>query len=96
MAKKKKKRKISFLAKFIVLAFVIYSAVTLVSLQMKINAQRESVGVLEKQVTEEKAKQTQLRQLLEDELDQDFVISEAQKQGYAASDERVFVDVSGQ
>ena len=63
---------------------------------MKINAQRSSVSVLEKQVTEEKAKQTQLRQLLDDELDQSYVVSEAQKQGYAAPNERVFVDVSGQ
>lgn len=96
MANKKRKRKVGFLAKLIVLAFVIYSAVTLVSLQMKINAQRESVSVLEKQVAEEKAKQTQLRQLLDDELDPSYIISEAQKQGYAAPNERVFVDVSGQ
>ncbi len=96
MANKKRKRKVGFFAKLIVLAFVIYSAVTLVSLQMKINAQRSSVSVLEKQVTEEKAKQTQLRQLLDDELDQSYVVSEAQKQGYAAPNERVFVDVSGQ
>ena len=96
MANKKQKHKVGFFAKLIVLAFVIYSAITLVSLQMKINAQRDNVRVLEKQVTEEKAKQTQLRQLLSDELDQAYVVSEAQKQGYAAPNERVFVDVSGQ
>ena len=93
MARKKKKRKVGFVAKLIVFAFVIYSAVTLVSLQI---AQRENAQSLEGQVAEEKAKQTQLRQLLEDELDEDYVVSEAQKQGYAAPDERVFVDVSGQ
>ena len=96
MARKKKKRKVGFVAKLIVFAFVIDSAVTLVSLQIKINAQRENAQSLEGQVAEEKAKQTQLRQLLEDELDEDYVVSEAQKQGYAAPDERVFVDVSGQ
>ena len=96
MARKKKKRKFGFVAKLIVFAFVIDSAVTLVSLQIKINAQRENAQSLEGQVAEEKAKQTQLRQLLEDELDEDYVVSEAQKQGYAAPDERVFVDVSGQ
>ena len=96
MARKKKKRKVGFVAKLIVFAFVIYSAVTLVSLQIKINAQRENAQSLVGQVAEEKAKQTQLRQLLEDELDEDYVVSEAQKQGYAAPDERVFVDVSGQ
>ena len=96
MAKKKKKRKGGMFAKIILFAFVIYSAATLISLQVKINAQRDTVSVLESQVEEERAKQSQLRQLLEEELQEEYIVSEAQKQGYAAPNERVFVDVSGQ
>lgn len=96
MAKSKKKRKSGILPKLIVLAFVIYSAITLVSLQMKINAQRSAVTDLEKQVAAENTKQTQLKQLLKSDVNNSYVISEAQKAGYAAPNERVFVDVSGE
>lgn len=96
MANKKKKRKTGILPKIILIAFVVYSATTLISLQVKINDQRDAVKVLEQQIAAEEEKQTQLKQLLDDELDESYVVSEAQRQGYADPSERVFVDVSGQ
>lgn len=97
MAKRKRrKRRNGVFAKIIVFAFVIYSVATLISLQIKINDQRDTVSILQAQVDEEKEKQAQLSDILDDELDEEYIISEAQKQGYAAPNERVFVDVSGQ
>ena len=97
-AKKKKKRKVKsmFFPKLILGAFVIYSVVTIISLFVQIDAQEEVVTRLEGEITQEGMKQEQLTQLMGEELDEEYIISEAQKNGYAASNERVFKDVAGQ
>lgn len=98
MAKRKKKRKNKsmLLPKIILAAFVIYSVVTLISLHIDINSQEEEVTRLEGEIQEEGMKQEQLTQLLGEELDEEYIVSEAQKNGYAAPNERVFKDVAGQ
>ena len=90
----KKKKRTRLIPKLILLAFVLYSAVTLVSLQFQINRQKDNIDSLAGQIEQEEAKQTQLNQLLQEEVDDAYIISEAQKQGYATTDERVFVDIS--
>ncbi len=94
--KRRKKRKNGVFAKIIVFAFVIYSVATLISLQIKKNDMNDTASILQVQVDEGKSKLAQTQDVLDDELDEDYVVSEAQKQGYAAPNERVFVDVSGQ
>lgn len=95
MASRRKKKKTGFLPKLILIAFVVYSAVTLVTLQMKINAQKEENELIAAQIEEERIKQAQLQQENEAVVEDEYIISEAQKQGYAAPNERVFVDTSG-
>jgi len=95
VANRRRKKKTGFLPKLILVAFVIYSAVTLVTLQMKINAQKEQNEIIAEQIEQEKIKQAQLQQENEAVVEDEYIISEAQKQGYAAPNERVFVDTSG-
>lgn len=97
-AKKGRKNKGSrmLFPKILLAAFVVYSIVTIISLQIDINSQEEKVSVLEGEVEQERIKQEQLTQILGDEIDEDYIISEAQKNGYAAPNERVFKDVAGQ
>ena len=92
---RRRKKKTGIFPKLILLAFVIYSAVTLITLQMKINAQEEQNAVIMAQIEEEKIKNAQLKQKNEAEIEDEYIINEAQKQGYAAPNERVFIDISG-
>lgn len=82
--------------KIVVAALAIYAVVTIISLQIDIHSQEEQVSVLEGQVEEETMKKEQLTQILGDDIDEEYVVSEAQKNGYAAPNERVFKDVAGQ
>lgn len=95
MAVKRKKKRVGIVPKLILVAFVVYSAVTLVTLQVKINHQKAEAAQLAAQVEDEKAKQAQLQQLIDAPMEDDYIVTEAQKQGYAAPNERVFVDTSG-
>ena len=93
--KRRKKRKNGILAKIIVTAFVIYSVANLITLQVQINAQRDNVKALKVQIAEEQLKNEQLTTLLDKPLDEEYIVSVAQNEGYAASSsERVFIDVS--
>lgn len=91
----KRKRKKGILPKIILVAFVVYSAVTLVSLQVQINQRKAENESLAAQVEEERIRQTQLQQENQAAVEDEYIINEAQKQGYAAPNERVFIDVSG-
>lgn len=95
MANRRKKKKTGIIPKLILATFVVYSAVTLVTLQMKINDQKEQNAIIAAQIEEERIKQAQLKQKNEAEISDDYIISEAQKHGYAAPNERVFIDTSG-
>ncbi len=100
MAKRKKKSKKNknrmLLPKILLAAFVVYSVVTIISLQINIHAQKEQVSLLEGQVEEKTMEKEQLTQIVGDDIDEEYIISEAQKNGYAAPNERVFKDVAGQ
>ncbi len=93
-ARRKKKRKGLF-PKLILVAFVVYTAVTLISTQVKINKLESDTKSLDESIAAETMKKAQLEQALEDKVDDEYMKEEAQKQGYAAPNERVFVDVSG-
>ncbi len=74
---------------------MIYTAATLVSIQVKTNAEKKEAEMLDEQIATEKMREAQLEQSLADPVDDEHIRSEAQKQGYAESNERIFVDVSG-
>ncbi|MBR5543146.1 MAG: septum formation initiator family protein [Oscillospiraceae bacterium] len=81
--------------KLILAVFVIYATGVLISNQVKINRLESSTAELDELIATEEIKKAQLEQALSDEIDDDYVTKEAQSQGYAAPNERVFVDVSG-
>ena len=95
MAKRRKKKKSGLFPKLILTAFVLYSAVTLISLQLKINDQKKQNQEIAALIEQEKTKQAQLKQKNQEELNDEYIIKEAEKQGYAAPTERVFIDTSG-
>ncbi len=94
MAARRKKR-VGFFPRLILWIFIIYAVVTLVSLQIQIREQKSVVDDLTAQVEEAQAKNAELTQRAEAELDDEYIVSEAQKQGLAMPDERIYIDVSG-
>lgn len=95
MAARKRKKRKGLLPKLILAVFVIYATGVLISNQVKINRLESSTAELDELIATEEIKKAQLEQALSDEIDDDYVTKEAQSQGYAAPNERVFVDVSG-
>ena len=95
MAARKKKRSRGIFPKLILAVFVIYATGILVSNQVKINRLESSTAELDELIATEEMKKAQLEQALSAEIDDEYVTKEAQSQGYAAPNERVFVDVSG-
>lgn len=94
MAAKRKKKK-SILPKLLLLVFVIYAAVTIISNQIKANRFDEDTAKTEEIILTESMKKAKIEQELAADIDDEYVTREAQSQGYAAPNERVFVDVSG-
>ena len=95
MAARKKKKSGGIFAKIILFVFVVYAAGTLISNQVKINRLKNDTAKLDELITTESMKKAQLEQVLSAEIDDDYIKKEAEEQGYAAPNERVFVDVSG-
>lgn len=95
MAARKRKKRKGLFPKLILVAFVIYTAVTLISTQIKISRIEQETDSLDADIAAETMKKAQLEQALSAEVDEEYMKEEAQKQGYAAPNERVFVDVSG-
>ena len=91
----KKKKRVGFLPRLILGIFIIYAIYTLISLQIQIRQQKEVVSNLTEQVEEAQAKNAELTQQAETEVDNEYIVGEAQKQGLAMPDERVYIDVSG-
>ena len=91
----RKRKKKSIFPKIILAAFVIYAAVTIISHQVEINRFNKDTAKNEEIIVTESMKKERLEQELAAEIDDEYVTKEAQNQGYAAPNERVFVDVSG-
>ncbi len=95
MAAKKRKKRVGLFPKLLLFVFVIYAAGILISNQIKITRLENDTSALDELIATESMKKAQLEQILSAEIDDDYVTKEAQSQGYAAPNERVFVDVSG-
>ncbi len=94
MAARKRKKK-SVVPKIILIVFVIFVSVVIVQNQLEVNRQnKEEAEGQEEKITLE-MKRDWLRQELATEIDNDYVLNEAQRQGYAAPNERIFVDTRG-
>ncbi len=94
MARKKKKTGNGIFAKLILAVFFIYAAINLISNQVKISKLERETAERNEIIQTEEMRKAQLEQALSAEIDDDYVTKEAQNQGYAAPNERVFVDIS--
>lgn len=94
MARKKKKTGNGIFAKLILAVFFIYAAINLISNQVKISKLERETAERNEIIQTEEMRKAQLQQALSAEIDDDYVTKEAQNQGYAAPNERVFVDIS--
>lgn len=92
----KRKKKAGFFLKIVVLMLAIYTALTLVRLQIELNAQREHLQMLEQQKKElEKETQTLLSFTEYDELSEEDIVRIARDEwGLVMPDEKVIVDTS--
>jgi cell division protein FtsB len=91
----KRKKKVSFFLKVLVVVLAIYSAVTLVHLQIELNAQRDRRDALAEERDRQLQKNAALASFSESELDDEAVTRIARDElGLVMPDEVLIVDVS--
>lgn len=95
LAARKRKNKKSIFPKIILVVFVLYAVTTIISNQIKANRFNEDTKQKQEMIITETMKREKIKQELSAEIDDEYVTREAQKQGYAMPNERVFEDVSG-
>lgn len=95
LATRKRKKKKSIFPKIILVVFVLYAVTTIISNQIKANRFDEETKGYNEMIVTETMKKEKIKQELAAEIDDEYVTREAQKQGYASPNERVFTDISG-
>lgn len=91
-----RKKKRGTLLKVLLLVFAIYSAVTLISLQIQIDAKNKELSVLKNQIKQQTQKNGQIQSQLESELtDEQIARIAREKLGYVFPDERIYINVPG-
>ncbi len=90
-----KRKKVSLPVKIAVIAFALYAAVTLLSLQTRIKGQRESNEALADRLSQQEETNAKLEEDLSSELsDEDLMDMARERLGLVLPGERVFVGVS--
>jgi cell division protein FtsB len=90
----KRKKKVSFFLKVLVVVLAVYSAVTLVHLQIELNAQRDRRDALAEEKDRQLQKNAALASFSESELDDEAVTRIAREElGLVMPDEVLIVDV---
>ncbi|MBO5973869.1 MAG: septum formation initiator family protein [Clostridia bacterium] len=91
----RKKKRVSIAIKLFVVLFALYSAVQLVSLQVKISAKKQEQEDLKLQLEQQKTYNDRLEDMLNSGYDEDYIASLArEKFGYGYSGEQVYIDQS--
>ena len=91
----RKKKRVSIAIKLFVVLFALYSAVQLVTLQVKINAKKQEQEALKLQVEQQKTSNDRLDDMLNSGYDEDYIATLArEKFGYGYSGEQVYIDQS--
>lgn len=91
----RKKKRVSIAIKLFVVLFALYSAVQLVTLQVKINAKKQEQEALKIQVEQQKTSNDRLEDMLNSGYDEDYIATLArEKFGYGYSGEQVYIDQS--
>ncbi len=94
MAQMKKKRT-PVLARLLILSFLMYAAVTIVSLQAQIAEKREQLNSLSMRIEEYETSNAELRKEMESGVSDEDIGEVARTElNYAEPGERVFVDTS--
>jgi len=91
----RKTRRVHIAAKIFVLAFSVYAAFTLVSLQLQIREKEKRVAALQAAIHQQEMENRQIQDILDNADDTEYIAEIArEKLGYVAPGERVFVDIS--
>lgn len=91
----KRTRKVHPFVKIFVLAFAVYAAFTLVSLQLQIRNKEKEKAQLALLISDQQLSNDEIRDILECEDDTEYIAEIArEKLGYISPGERVFVDIS--
>ncbi|MBQ2651427.1 MAG: septum formation initiator family protein [Clostridia bacterium] len=91
----RKTRRVHIAAKLFILAFSVYAAFTLVSLQLQIREKEKKMAVLQAAIDQQELENRQIQDILDNADDTEYIAEIArEKLGYVAPGERVFVDIS--
>ena len=88
-------RKVHAAAKIFLLAFSVYAAFTMVSLQLQISAKEDEMAELQEQIESQKLENSMIQDILDSDDDTNYIAEIArEKLGYIIPGQRVFVDIS--
>ena len=88
-------RRVHIAAKIFILAFSVYAAFTLVSLQLQIREKEKKMAMLKAAIEQQELENRQIQDVLDSPDDTEYIAEIArEKLGYIAPGERVFVDIS--
>jgi cell division protein FtsB len=92
----KKTKKVSAAAKLFLIAFSIYAAFTIVSLQMQIRSKQNEMAELQQQIDAQKLENSEISDVLKGGDETEYIAQIARERlGYIMPGQRVFVDISG-
>ena len=95
MARQPRKRK-SIILRLTLLAFAVYTIVSMSQMEMELVESHKKLTDLQNQTTQQKLKNQELLQLLENGSEKDFIERAARDRlGYVYADEQVYTDMSG-
>lgn len=95
MASKGKRQK-SIIFRLVVLAFAVYTIISLTSLQMQLSTSKNELSEVQTEIAQQQVQNQDLLTLLETGTEQDFIERAARDRlGYVYADEEVYTDVSG-
>jgi len=90
------KKRSSIFVKIFILAFAVYSAVTITDMQLKINKEQSEKERLEKSVQDKSVELCRLEDMLINFPDDEYFAQEARgKLSYGTRDEKIYRDVGG-
>lgn len=91
----RKTRRVSLIAKAALLVAAVWSAFTIVSVQLKIMAKESEMAELQQQIEVQKLENRQIQDVLDSGDDAEYIARIArEKLGYITPGQKVFVDIS--
>ncbi len=95
MASKTKRVGGSLLLKLVLLLFIVYSVINLTAAQVRLAKNRQQLAELQARQEALELTNAELKALLEEGSYDDLIERALRENGYVRSDERVYVDVTG-